>query len=434
MGTPNIANQMVIDLLFWWQKSNPEFHKNIIDTGSGKTLLHLASDFNYAEIVKELISMGADPNVQDNQLKTPLHRSTNTQVMKVLLENGANVNVMDHDKLTPLHRTCAKGELEATKLLLDNGANIEALDVDQESPLYIAINEEHEEISKLFFNKAPELANKIVHPGSGSYPIHLVSEHGNEEMLKILLEKGANCSVKDKFGMEPIHHAAKKGHLNIVKLLIQRNRNLTKSINKARQTALHLSVKFKDIEIVKELLKSGAQINVQDMHKITPLIHACQLGFCKIAKLLIENNASLNMQDVNGNTALHWAVIKNKTDIVQMLLDDKRCILNMKDRKGMTPIALALQGNHLDIAKMISEEMSNFIDTVEKNKPGSQSENESKCVICFESKDGTYAFLPCGHACACKNCCEIIKGDLNKNCPICRGNVVQYQKIFISHH
>ena len=429
MGTPNIANQMVIDLLFWWQKSNPEFHKTIIDSNSGKTLLHLASDFNYVEIVKELMSMGADPNVQDNQLKTPLHRSTNTQIMKVLLENGANVNVMDHDKLTPLHRTCAKGELEATKLLLDNGANIEALDVDQESPLYIAINEEHEEISKLFLNKAPELVNKIVHPGSGSYPIHLVSEHGNEEMLKILLEKGANCSVKDKFGMEPIHHAAKKEHLTVVKLLVQRNRNLNKSINKARQKALHMSVRFKDIEIVKELLKSGARINVKDMHKITPLINACQLGFCKIAKLLIENDASLNLQDVDGNTALHWAVINNKTDIVQMLLDDKRCILNIKNRKGMTPIALAFQGNHLDIAKMISDEMTKLID-ISRN----QSENVNNCVICYESKDGTYAFLPCGHACACKNCCDIIKSDPNKNCPICRGNVVQYQKIFISHH
>ena len=429
-----MADQMVKDLLFWWKKSNPEFHKTIIDSDSGKTLLHLASDFGYVGIVKELIAMGADPNVQDNRSQTPLHGSSNTLIVRALLENGANVNAMDTDKFTPLHAACDEGDIEVAKLLLENGANVELLNQDEESPLYVALYGENEKVSKLLFDKVPELVNKIVKPCSGSYPIHLVSEQGNEEMLKMLLEKGANCSVKDKFGMEPIHHAAKKGHLNIVKLLIQRNRNLTKSINKARQTALHLSVKFKDIEIVKELLKSGAQINVQDMHKITPLIHACQLGFCKIAKLLIENNASLNMQDVNGNTALHWAVIKNKTDIVQMLLDDKRCILNMKDRKGMTPIALALQGNHLDIAKMISEEMSNFIDTVEKNKPGSQSENESKCVICFESKDGTYAFLPCGHACACKNCCEIIKGDPNKNCPICRGNVVQYQKIFISHH
>ena len=179
-----MTEKMVKDLLRWWQKSNPEFHEKIIDPENGQTLLHLASEVGYFDIVEELISMGADTNIQDFELYTPLHNCSDIDTMRLLLENGANVNALDKQKTTPLHGACLNGHLEGTELLLENGANIEALNESKESPLYCALKEGHNNVAELLLDKAPQLVNQIVCFDSRTYPIHLVAEQGNEEMLE----------------------------------------------------------------------------------------------------------------------------------------------------------------------------------------------------------------------------------------------------------
>ena len=360
--------------------------------------------------------MGADPNVKDLGSRSPLHDALDADTMKVLLENGADVNAMDEDKTTPLHEACISGDIEITKVLLEKGANIEALEKD---------------VVELSFEKAPQLVNKIVKTYTGDYPIHIVSQQGNEELLEWLLKKGAIVSVKNKNGHTPIHSAIEKGHLNIVKFLLQRTRSDRKSTFESN--LLLFAVKHEQFEVVKELLDRGTYVDVQESGRATSLNMACQLGYERIVKLLLEYNASPNIQDTSGATPLHWAVNNKRTNIVQMLTESDRCLFNIKNQNGKTPLDLAFEGNQFGIAKVISNKMSYLLDTNRKLNP-IQNENASKCVICYEDKDGTYAFLPCGHACACKKCCEIIKRDQNKDCPICRGNVVQYQKIFISHH
>ena len=114
-------DQMVKDLLQWWQKSNPDFHKTVIDLEYKQTLLHLASRKGYVSIAKELVTMGSDINVLDSNSMTPLHNaclSENVPMMKMLLENGAKVDVADENQLTPLHVTTVNGFTEGTKLLL----------------------------------------------------------------------------------------------------------------------------------------------------------------------------------------------------------------------------------------------------------------------------------------------------------------------------
>ena len=430
-----MPDKMMKVLLRWWQKSNPEFHKTIIDSDNGKTLLHLASEEEgCAEIVKKLIKAGADTNVQDFESRTPLHTAFDDDTAKVLLDNGANINAIDNDKATPLHIACATGDLELAKLLLERGANIEALDCDGESPLCYALRKEENDIFELLLDTDPELVNMIVEPSTGNYPIHLVSEKGNEDMLKLLLRKGAICSVKNKNGYEAIHNATKEGNLNIVKLLIQKNRHTIKAKDRLLNTPLHMAVTYNRFEVVKVLLESGALKDTHNNVRYTPIQIACSFGHSRIVKLLMDYNVSLNIQDENGFTPLHMAVSSKKPDIVQILVHSNRCILNIKNQDGKTPLDLAFEGSQFDTVRMISDAMSKMIDSNEKHEPGSQSENDNQCSICFESKDGIYAFLPCGHACACKKCCDIIKGDRNRNCPICRGKVTQYQKIFISHH
>ena len=98
-------DQMVKDLLQWWQKSNPDFHKTVIDLEHKQTLLHLASRKGYVSIAKKLVTMGSDINALDSNSMTPLHNaclSENVPMMKILLENGAKVGNQDKFRRTSI--------------------------------------------------------------------------------------------------------------------------------------------------------------------------------------------------------------------------------------------------------------------------------------------------------------------------------------------
>ena len=64
----------------------------------------------------------------------------------------------------------------------------------------------------------------------------------------------------------------------------------------------------------------------------------------------------------------------------------------------------------------------------------STSNGGKDCQICCESKSGIFAFVPCGHAIACEDCCVKLTfgGERCKRiCPICREKIVQYIKVFV---
>ncbi|MEX0940491.1 MAG: ankyrin repeat domain-containing protein [Candidatus Babeliales bacterium] len=77
---------------------------------TGDTLLHRTVTFNDSLHTKILLKYNADPNIQNNEGKTPLHtfvQSLNTnpdQNIKLLLEAGANLNTQDNNGNTVLHR------------------------------------------------------------------------------------------------------------------------------------------------------------------------------------------------------------------------------------------------------------------------------------------------------------------------------------------
>ena len=101
----------------------------------------------------------------------------------------------------------------------------------------------------------------------------------------------------------------------------------------------------------------------------------------------MEHNASTNLKSIDGRTALDVAMQKKNGKILQILC-----------------------GKFLPM-----QELSNS--------------TEKECDVCYGNRNGTFAFLPCGHANACETCCSrIVEG--TKKCPICRTHVQQYKKIF----
>jgi ankyrin repeat protein len=99
------------------------------------------------------------------------------------------------------------------------------------------------------------------------------------------------------------------------------NLGTTSTVEKPK-TDLQTAVMSGDLEVVKQHIEAGTDINVRDqMSGSTPLITAATFDKTAIAEALIDAKADLDIKNNDGSTALHVAAFFCRVEIVQMLID-----------------------------------------------------------------------------------------------------------------
>ena len=92
--------------------------------GHRSTALHLASRGGHVDVVRVLLSQGADVNVQNKDKSTLLHlasRVDRVEVVRVLLEHGADMEAKDRNNFTPIESATYGGHLEISRIYLERG-------------------------------------------------------------------------------------------------------------------------------------------------------------------------------------------------------------------------------------------------------------------------------------------------------------------------
>jgi len=103
----------------------------------GETPLHTAAIRGSSRLVKQLLKMGADPNVQDNAEWSPLHEACNRgnlSVVKVLKEFGADLNLTGFGRDSPLHDAARNGHIKVVKFLVRSGVSLKAKNASNRTP------------------------------------------------------------------------------------------------------------------------------------------------------------------------------------------------------------------------------------------------------------------------------------------------------------
>eukprot|EP01091_Cochliopodium_minus_P000913 TRINITY_DN1080_c0_g6_i1.p1 TRINITY_DN1080_c0_g6~~TRINITY_DN1080_c0_g6_i1.p1 ORF type:complete len:739 (-),score=227.44 TRINITY_DN1080_c0_g6_i1:18-2234(-) len=163
----------------------------------------------------------------------------------------------------------------------------------------------------------------------GSSLLHSASQEGNVEMVKMLLECGANINAIDKEKYTPVLEAASQKHFNVVKLLLDKNAD-PNMLNTGNSGILHYLIrideKSNDLNIQKQLIiqccKMGANINMKNKFGETPLHQSIMRRSLEITQFLISQNADINKINKFGETGLHKAVILKDFDLVKFLLEN----------------------------------------------------------------------------------------------------------------
>ena len=233
----------------------------------------------------------------------------------------------------------------------------------------------------------------------------------------------------DGFGETPFQCAIRNNDIEIAKFLVARG---VTSLNLGEQFCL--AVANGQLEMCKLLISlkehPSELINCHQLsdgnfplHLATKNCEKKSSGHIEVVKFLIENGAQVEVTNEEKNMPLHYAKFKEVAEVLLKNGAEKYCCWTNK--KGQTPKDTSIENKAFDVTEIIIK-----YETRAEDKAKLAEEN--CCNICFEPKNGTFAFLPCGHAKTCEKCCQNIleTADQNPLCPTCRQPVTTYQKIF----
>ena len=168
------------------------------------------------------------------------------------------------------------------------------------------------------------------------------------DFAKKLIKKKVNLNTEDKDGWTAIFWTVENNEYSLLNLLVDNGADINHK-NIDGWTPLFLAVNNNNIEMTKNLLSLGANPDIVDKENKTPLIWAIQNRFTNIAKMLIPKT-NLNIIDSDGNSALHYAVLKEEIEIIKNLLK-YGANSELKNNEGLTPNQLA-EKKHINLKEL----------------------------------------------------------------------------------
>ena len=192
-------------------------------------------------------------------------------------------------------------------------------------------------------------ATVLYDPNRSITPLIAAVEHGQPQIIELLLSRGGDVMQPDSQGTTALYQAVVQGQLNTVILLLEHGAN--PNVGGLDQNCLHHAAKMGDVEIARQLLEHGADPNDD---QAPPLTIAAESGQTRVVQLLIKHEADVNAQDPQGNTALHYAAANGHLFTVQTLLR-YGADPNRQNTDGETPLDQAIQEVHPNITSALLE-------------------------------------------------------------------------------
>jgi uncharacterized protein len=119
------------------------------------------------------------------------------------------------------------------------------------------------------------------------------------------------------------------------------------------QALIFNSARIGDVTKMKELLRSGMDVNLHDETGETPLIAAALAKQKEVARLLIDNKADLMARTNKGMTALHAAAYSGDANIAGMLIAHGANVNDQKNVAGITPLHAAAEEDQLAVVEQL---------------------------------------------------------------------------------
>ena len=315
----------------------------------GKTVLHLAIEHEefpgYTNLIRDLLEAGANPNSKDKNGDYPLlqilyggyeplqkHRR---DALACLLQShfATNVNIMPPGTLNmPLHLAVRRKDPWAVSMLLTRGALVNEPNGSGLTPLMLAANawtnkstkNETEVLKILLIHKANVNERSGEHQRSA---LHLATSCGYEQGVLILLQEGADPTIRDVRGCTPIQCAGEDA--NIAKM----------------GTETHG-------RIMSLLFEALSSVSMPAVEEHCAVVTTVLKGMIEETRILLDHCASPNhiYKSEQRSPLLHVALRAHNLAMVRLLVD-AGAFVDVKDESGMDAFRVCAASGGGDTAK-----------------------------------------------------------------------------------
>ncbi|WP_020004695.1 ankyrin repeat domain-containing protein [Brachyspira innocens] len=315
--------------------NNLDVLKLLVKRGDSKeTLIPDAVRENNIEMVKYLLSIGQDIDAQifydgfwvNSPLKVAAENGY-VEMAKFLIDEGANLNSADDYMLY------AYNNYDITKLLVDNDVFNLNTNTTKEEAIKLVQDGKYYEIEKLLLSEDSnnidgydELMNAISKGDMKALeklikddtdlnkqydkitPLGLAAARNDKEMVKFLVEKGADINLEDGYGYTPLIIAMKYRNIGLAKDIIDLKPDLNAICSATGDTPLTYLVRevWFGTDACYYMIKNGADVNKKNDNGDTPLIVAVEnvIGSYGMLGVIINMGADYNIKNKEGKTAM----------------------------------------------------------------------------------------------------------------------------------
>ncbi|XP_076253776.1 uncharacterized protein LOC143192364 isoform X4 [Rhynchophorus ferrugineus] len=359
---------------------SPSSDKNPIYAEVNKPKKHLNQTPQNIEAIDPLLTTSCENNLLVAENTTTASSLNNTATSCTLLDGPLSNKMVVHPALdthtlTVLWLICSGCQVEECLLEGNETAGVNfgaCLPTDQKvlRLLLEAGAVEQQDVGEGEYGSQMSLASTSSEPSPeplfdlqdlhGQAALHVAARLGQAQVVKVLLESGANADQADIDGWTPLRAAAWGGHTEVVEMLVRHGCALD-SVDAENRTALRAAAWSGHEEIVKILLQNGANVNLTDHEGRTALIAAAYMGHSEIVDHLLDYGADINHADADGRTALSVAALcaprtpgRSGVSVVSTLLE-RGATVDHKDKEGMTPLLVASFEGHKDVCELLLE-------------------------------------------------------------------------------
>ncbi|KAI1325405.1 ankyrin repeat-containing domain protein [Xylariaceae sp. FL0255] len=372
------------------------------------------------DIIKMLLSKNARLEDTDSEGDTALTCTCwkagpeRLAMAKILLEHGANVNHTNERGNTLLHIAASRNDVEMVKLALQQeGVELNLVNQYSRTPLFYSID--NEEITRLLLEKGADPNLKFGNSESELLLCAIIrqDETVGEPVVRVLVEHGVEIDPseeeRDFRKWEPLELAVVRGQPNIVRILAdapgntrtKKHLKIHADVNRTFASEWSLLHKAMNTDALAALMEYRPNVDVQNADGYVPLHCVINKTPLEQVKLLVRAGANLNITSNKGVTPLVQSLVVRNEEVANYLIDRGADIRSASRRYG-GPLHIACSAGLVNVVTKLIRLGSNvneslggiasspLVGIIRSNPKINSPETKSKIVdLLLEAKANT---------------------------------------------